>query len=83
MLLLYIYVICNSFNSSKYKGPDESDTKGDANSNAKSHSERVAAAIRANHPISSQCGLFYFEVDIIDKGKNGYCQIYYFFLYYN
>ncbi|CAI2172501.1 9571_t:CDS:2 [Funneliformis geosporum] len=29
------------------------------------------AAIRANHPIPEQCGLFYFEIDIIDVGKNG------------
>ncbi|CAG8645137.1 4336_t:CDS:2 [Funneliformis mosseae] len=29
------------------------------------------AAIRTNYPIPDQCGLFYFEVDIIDKGKNG------------
>ncbi|CAI2177082.1 2127_t:CDS:2, partial [Funneliformis geosporum] len=29
------------------------------------------AAIRANFPIPEQCGLFYFEVDIIDKGENG------------
>ncbi|CAI2171646.1 14457_t:CDS:2 [Funneliformis geosporum] len=28
-------------------------------------------AIRSNFPISEQCGLFYFEVDIIDKGENG------------
>ncbi|RIB21498.1 concanavalin A-like lectin/glucanase domain-containing protein [Gigaspora rosea] len=27
-------------------------------------------AIRANHPIPPQCKLFYFEVDIIDEGKN-------------
>ena len=32
--------------------------------------EKFAAAIRANHPISH--GLFYFEVTIIDKAKNGY-----------
>ena len=31
-----------------------------------------AAAIRANYPIPSQCKLFYFEIEIIDKGKNGY-----------
>ncbi|CAI2188304.1 14247_t:CDS:2, partial [Funneliformis geosporum] len=29
------------------------------------------AAIRANFPIPEQCGLFYFEVDIIDIGENG------------
>ncbi|CAG8602292.1 4487_t:CDS:2, partial [Acaulospora morrowiae] len=30
-----------------------------------------AAAIRANHPILPQCGLFYFEIDIINKGQTG------------
>ncbi len=39
-----------------------------------------SAAIRANHPIPLQCGLFYFEVDIIDKGKNGLV-VYIFFKY--
>ena len=34
--------------------------------------DSTAAAIRANHPISQQCGLFYFEINIVDKGKNGY-----------
>ncbi|CAG8609137.1 9015_t:CDS:2, partial [Funneliformis mosseae] len=29
------------------------------------------AAIQANYPISEQYGLFYFEVDIIDRGENG------------
>ncbi|RIB19258.1 hypothetical protein C2G38_1279037 [Gigaspora rosea] len=28
-----------------------------------------AAIVRANHPIPSECGIFYFE--IINKGKNG------------
>lgn len=30
-----------------------------------------AAAIRANYPMPPQCGLFYFEVDVISKGKDG------------
>ncbi|RIB00394.1 hypothetical protein C2G38_2304712, partial [Gigaspora rosea] len=34
---------------------------------------------RANYPIPPQCKLFYFEVDIIDEGKNklieiGFCE---------
>ncbi|CAI2197291.1 3367_t:CDS:2, partial [Funneliformis geosporum] len=29
------------------------------------------AAIRANFPIPEQCGLFYFEIEIINKGENG------------
>ncbi|KAF0539416.1 SPRY-domain-containing protein [Gigaspora margarita] len=33
--------------------------------------DNKAAIIRANHPIPSQCGIFYFEVEIINKGKNG------------
>ncbi|CAJ0766071.1 4252_t:CDS:10 [Entrophospora sp. SA101] len=38
-------------------------------------SDSDAAAIRANHPIPPQCGLFYFEVEIINKGKDGYIGI--------
>ncbi|CAG8636331.1 8409_t:CDS:10, partial [Funneliformis caledonium] len=34
-----------------------------------------AAAIRANYPMPPQCGLFYFEVDIISKGKDGFIGI--------
>ncbi|RIB09168.1 hypothetical protein C2G38_2209595 [Gigaspora rosea] len=30
-----------------------------------------AVVIRANNPIPSQCGLFYFEIEIINEGKNG------------
>ncbi|RIB00987.1 concanavalin A-like lectin/glucanase domain-containing protein [Gigaspora rosea] len=37
-----------------------------------------AVIIRANNPIPSECGIFYFEIKIINKGKNrmigiGYC----------
>ena len=44
------------YNSFQYKGSGENED----------------AAIRANNPIPEQCSLFYFEVDIIDKGNNGY-----------
>ncbi|RIB28281.1 hypothetical protein C2G38_2158251 [Gigaspora rosea] len=27
--------------------------------------------VRANNPIPSECGIFYFEIKIINKGKNG------------
>ncbi|RIB13580.1 hypothetical protein C2G38_2197448 [Gigaspora rosea] len=30
-----------------------------------------AAVVRANHPVPSECGIFYFEIKIINKGKNG------------
>ncbi|RIB14656.1 hypothetical protein C2G38_1637972 [Gigaspora rosea] len=39
----------------KYIGPDD----------------KVAVRILANNPIPSQCKLLYFEVKIIDRGKNG------------
>ena len=41
-----------------YLGPGKSD--GDA------------AAIRANRPIPSCCAIFYYEVKIISKGRDGY-----------
>ncbi|KAF0509124.1 SPRY-domain-containing protein [Gigaspora margarita] len=42
-------------------------------------SNRDVGAIRANNPIPPYCKLFYFEVDIIDEGKNkwigiGFCK---------
>lgn len=35
-------------------------------------SEGDAATVRANHSISPSCGIFYFEVHIISKGRDGY-----------
>jgi len=29
-----------------------------------------AAAVRADHPMSPQCGIYYFECKIISKGKD-------------
>jgi hypothetical protein len=41
-----------------------------------SDTECDAATIRANHPIPPQCKMFYFEVDIVDKGKTGYVRLF-------
>lgn len=38
----------------------------------KSHEHPEAAAVRANHPMPPQCGIFYYEVRIVSKGKEGY-----------
>ncbi|KAH8394752.1 hypothetical protein KR222_004059, partial [Zaprionus bogoriensis] len=40
----------------------------------KSHSE-AAGSVRTAYPIPSSCGLYYFEVRIISKGRNGYMGI--------
>lgn len=37
----------------------------------KSHEHIEAAAVRADHPMSPQCGLYYYEVTIVSKGKEG------------
>ncbi|RIA99813.1 hypothetical protein C2G38_2237565 [Gigaspora rosea] len=47
--------------------------------NYEGESDEDVGAIRANHPIPPQCKLFYFEVDIINEGKNkiigiGFCE---------
>ncbi|KAI9810242.1 MAG: hypothetical protein M1827_006376 [Pycnora praestabilis] len=34
--------------------------------------EHEAAAVRADHPMSPQCGIYYYEVTVISKGKEGY-----------
>lgn len=33
--------------------------------------EHEAAAVRANHPMPPQCGIYYFEVTILSKSKDG------------
>lgn len=39
----------------------------------KSHND--AASVRTTHPIPAACGLYYFEVKIISKGRDGYMGI--------
>ena len=34
--------------------------------------DRDAAAVRANHPVPLDCPLFYFEVEVISRGRDGY-----------
>ncbi|KAI9682940.1 MAG: Ran-binding protein 9 [Trizodia sp. TS-e1964] len=41
----------------------------------KSHGELEAAAVLADHPMPPQCGLYYFEVLIRSKGKEGFIGI--------
>jgi hypothetical protein len=38
--------------------------------NGKSHKE--ASSVRATHPIPASCGIYYFEVKIVSKGRDGY-----------
>lgn len=40
-----------------------------------SRSDRDAASVRANCPIPTSVGLFYFEVEIVDAGQRGYIGI--------
>ncbi|XP_046842352.1 ran-binding protein 9-like isoform X2 [Xenia sp. Carnegie-2017] len=41
--------------------------------NGRNHKD--AAAVRATHPIPASCGLYYFEIKIISKGRDGYMGI--------
>lgn len=34
--------------------------------------DRDAAAVRANHPIPADCPLYYFEVEITSRGRDGF-----------
>lgn len=36
---------------------------------------RDAASVQATHPIPASCGLYYFEVKIVSKGRDGYMGI--------
>ncbi|XP_050294518.1 ran-binding protein 9 [Anthonomus grandis grandis] len=39
------------------------------------NSHKDAASIQATHPIPAACGLYYFEVKIVSKGRDGYMGI--------
>lgn len=45
----------------EYKGPGDSDSD--------------SALVRSNHSIPVECGLFYFEIRIVNKGKDGFMGI--------
>ncbi|KAI9025698.1 hypothetical protein DFJ74DRAFT_705193 [Hyaloraphidium curvatum] len=45
------------------------------NYNGTGKNDSDAAAVRANHPVPPSCGLYYFEVDIVSKGRDGYIGI--------
>jgi hypothetical protein len=38
----------------------------------KSNQDHDAAAVRADHAMPPQCGMFYYEVTILNRGKEGY-----------
>ncbi|KAJ3351665.1 Ran-binding protein 9 [Allomyces javanicus] len=46
-----------------------------ANYNGTGRSDQDAASVRANHPIPPECGIFYYEVEIVSKGTDGYIGI--------
>jgi hypothetical protein len=33
--------------------------------------DQDACAVRGNHPIPTICGVYYFEVEVISKGRDG------------
>uniref|UniRef100_A0A803XLS0 Uncharacterized protein n=1 Tax=Meleagris gallopavo TaxID=9103 RepID=A0A803XLS0_MELGA len=45
------------------------DPRGGARCHGKNHKD--AASVRATHPIPAACGIYYFEVKIVSKGRDG------------
>jgi len=43
--------------------------------NGQGKTHRDAASVRATHPIPASCGIYYFEVTVISKGRDGYMGI--------
>jgi hypothetical protein len=40
-----------------------------------SNSERDSAAARTNHPIPPACGIYYYEVEVIQRGVKGFISV--------
>jgi len=53
-----------------YIGLSQSNLRVHYKGHGKTHKD--ASSVRATHPIPSSCGLYYFEVKIISKGRDGY-----------
>lgn len=56
-----------------YVGLCENDLRVFYKGFGKTHKD--AASVRATHPIPTSCGLYYFEVKIVSKGRDGYMGI--------
>ena len=50
-----------------YIGLSQNNLRVQYKGNGKSHKE--ASSVRATHPIPASCGIYYFEVKIVSKGK--------------
>lgn len=35
------------------------------------NNQRDAACVRASHPIPAACGVYYFEIRVVSKGRDG------------
>jgi hypothetical protein len=40
-----------------------------------SSSDKDASAVRANYPMPRACGIYYFEIEILNRGQKGYALI--------
>nr|XP_014431489.2 ran-binding protein 10 [Pelodiscus sinensis] len=54
-------------------GEEQGKSTGVARGHGKNHKD--AASVRATHPIPAACGIYYFEVKIVSKGRDGYMGI--------
>ncbi|XP_028172721.1 ran-binding protein 9-like isoform X1 [Ostrinia furnacalis] len=56
-----------------YIGLSQNNLRVHYKGHGKTHKD--AASVRATHPIPASCGLYYFEVRIVSKGRDGYMGI--------
>ena len=61
-----------SYSQDKYNyiGLSQSNLRVHYKGHGKTHKD--ASSVRATHPIPASCGLYYFEVKIVSKGRDGY-----------
>ena len=66
-MFLHCHDVQDKYN---YIGLSQSNLRVHYKGHGKTH--RDASSVRATHPIPASCGLYYFEVKIISKGRDGY-----------
>jgi len=60
----------NTKDKYNYIGLSQSNLRVHYKGHGKTHKD--ASSVRATHPIPASCGLYYFEVKIVSKGRDGY-----------
>jgi len=68
---MFIYLVCALKVTKHIHITDKAVLLGQHNS-----ADKDASAIRANYPMPRPCGVYYFEIEILNRGQKGYALLF-------